>query len=78
MGVPGWCGAGGVQAGWVYRGGTRVGIQGGLYRVPSQLLREGSETAERAPEALQGLEWVVSEAGIPSTSSTHPCGARSP
>ena len=53
------------------RYGTRVGIQGGYTRVgtregytgtlPTQhaLLGERSQTAKRAPDALQGREWVV-------------------
>ena len=41
--------------GWVYRVGSRVGNTG----TPSQLLEEQTQTAERAPDALQGREWVV-------------------
>ena len=37
----------------------------GLYRCTTQPLREVPEPAERAPEGLQGLEWVGSGAGIP-------------
>ena len=48
-GVPGWV--------W-YQGGYTGGVLGGLYRVlPAQHPPEVLP-AERAPEALQGLEWV--------------------
>ena len=51
--------------------GTRVGIlggyQGGLYRgsTPSHPAprEDGPMTAKRAPEAPQGLEWVVMGSG---------------
>ena len=44
--------------GWVYGWGIRVGIPGG---VPSSkvLTPSGGLTAKRAPEAPEGLEWVV-------------------
>ena len=34
-------------------------------------------TAKRAPEALQGLEWVVICCSAPVQHQDHPCGARS-
>ena len=69
--------------GGVYRVGygDRVGVPGWLYWVlPSHLLEEVPSTAERAPEALQGLEWVVLGAGrtglgtAAGTALYHPAG----
>ena len=47
--------------------GDRVGIAGWVYRGTTQPpltpREEDLDTAKRAPEALQGLEWVVSRSG---------------
>ena len=65
--------------GRVYWVGIRVGIPGST----TQPLRErGSQpsTAKRAPEGLQGLEWVVLGVRGPggwTDPGTHPSGARS-
>ena len=40
-------------------------VGGGVYPIPSWLLEERCLTAKRAPEALQGLEWVVRQLGRP-------------
>ena len=45
-----WVGILGGYTGWVY---------GVLYRVLPSCSRRGPGTAERAPEPLQGVEWVV-------------------
>ena len=50
---------------------------GGVYRVPTQLLGERPRTAKRAPEALQGLEWVVlglGRTGRAGRAMYHPSG----
>ena len=62
-------------------GCTRVGIQVGTWEgytgyYPASLKAEGM-TAERAPEGLQGLEWVVIPAA-PAQPSTHPSGPVGP
>ena len=64
----------------------RVGVQGGYTGVwdqggyregntgyPASSLKAEADTAERAPEAPQGLEWVVS-AAAPAQACTHPSG----
>ena len=49
-----------VRAGGYYRVGIQGGYREGLYRGTTQLLEEGPRySRRRAPEALQGLEWVV-------------------
>ena len=82
MGVPGWCTAGGYQGG-VQRVGTRVGIQrvGTGRAIPGYYPAARGDlhmTAERAPEALQGLEWVViwrsGALGDGGGSQDHPTG----
>ena len=42
---------------------------------PATLLEEQTPTAKRAPEALQGLEWVV---GVQRTPGDHPSGPVGP
>ena len=59
LAVVGSGGSGGVRAGygtgWVYRVGVQEGYTG-YYPAPRE---DSPMTAERAPEGLQGLEWVV-------------------
>ena len=58
-----------VRAGWVWR----VGIPGSTY--PARRARNPANmTAERAPEVLQGLEWVVMCSRVGACPSTHPAG----
>ena len=68
----GWCGAwyrvG--TAGWVYGVGTGRGNTG----YPARLLEEVPIPAKRAPEALQGLEWVGIGAGRARGRISPPCG----
>ena len=65
--------------GWVYRGGyTGVGIREGNTGVLPSHRGEGLMTAKRAPETLQGSEWVVMRAGrVRAAGTTHssPTGA---
>ena len=56
-------------------GGYREGYTG---YYPATLLEEGPDTAERAPEGLQGLEWVVSGAGRTGDGRYHPAGPVGP
>ena len=58
----------GRAVGWVrepvwYQGGYTGWVQGGVIPVhPARCSRRGLGTAKRAPEGLQGLEWVVPRA----------------
>ena len=65
-----------VSGAGVYPGWCRLGGQGrGNTGTPSHLLEEVHLTAKRAPEGLQGLEWVVRWTGRPGcTGTTTPCG----
>ena len=65
--------AGWVYQGWIYWVGSRGGYTGVL---PSHRVRVPL-TAKRAPEALVGLEWVVSGSrpqGCVGGSQDHPSG----
>ena len=76
------CGQGGCT-GWVYRVGIPGWVPGraipGYYPAPA---RKGPCTAKRAPEGLQGLEWVVHGAWtrhpVRPGSCTHPLGPVGP
>ena len=59
------------------RVGTWVGYTGGRGRVipgTQPAAKRRTQTAERAPEALQGLEWVVWVCSAPCTSAPTPAG----
>ena len=59
-----------------YQGGVwdRVGTGEGYTGTQSSCSGRGADTAERAPEAPQGLEWVVSAARAPVQDQYHPAG----